>query len=500
MFAALGIVTGDKLAEAEKQGGTGQAVGSLLVALGVAMWLPVLVDLAHEGTEWAAFMLSSALTIFFGMMLITSSWNTNFGSSPLRRAYFVTVGAWVFLCAFAMLPLWFSSLNLTLADAAFETVSGLTATGATALYGLDHMPAAVLFWRALLQWMGGIGIIVMAIAILPMFRVGGMQMFQLESSEQSQDKVSPRVRSMAIRIAWVYVLLTAMCMLTYWALGMTKFEAISHAFTTISTGGYSTSDRSIGFFNSASIEWASIVFMLAGATPFILFVMLMNGKGLKVLTSNPQVRRMMTIALTAAVIVTAWLIIANDYDAIPAFRHALFNLVSVMTTTGYASSDYGLWGPPAVAIFFFMIFVGGCAGSTSGGLKMFRFEILWQDIRKECRRLVYPNGVFPDKITGRPARDSLVRDVQVFVLCYVFSYAVLVLILAFYGLDFMTALSGAAAAVANVGPGLGETIGPAGNYSSLPDGAKWAMGVGMILGRLEFETVFVMMTSHFWRD
>jgi len=491
---------GNCVSELDQEGGTGQAIGSLVVVLGMFMWLPAIVDLAHEQTEWPAFMLASGLTIFFGIMMVMSTWNTRYSSSPIRRAYFVTVGAWIFLCAFGSLPLLFCSLDLSIADAVFETVSGLTATGATVLYGLDDMPRGILFWRGLMQWIGGIGIIVMAIAILPMFRVGGMQMFQLESSEQSQDKLSPRVQSMAVKIAWVYLLLSLLCAFSYWLLGMTPFEALAHAMTTISTGGYSTSDSSIGYFNSAGIEWAGILYMLAGATPFVLFVMFLSGRGFSVFYQNSQVRRMLMIVGIAAAIVSLWLIIANDYDAGPAVRHALFNLVAVMTTTGYASSDYNLWGPPAVAIFFFMIFVGGCAGSTSGGLKMFRFEMLREDIRKEFRRLLYPNGVFPDRSQGRPTSASLVRDVQVFVLCYAFSAAVLVLVLAFYGLDFLTALSGAAAAVANVGPGLGDVIGPAGNYSSLPDGAKWALDIGMILGRLEFETVFVMMTVHFWRD
>ncbi len=368
------------------------------------------------------------------------------------------------------------------------------------LVGLDDMPAGILLWRGLLQWMGGIGIVVMAIAILPMFRVGGMQMFKLESSEKTADKISPRVRSMANRIGLAYIALTVACAATYWGLGMTPFEAIVHAMATLSTGGYSTSDASFGHFPGLSIQWAGTVFMLAGGTPFVLFVMAFTGRGPLVILKDAQVKRMLVTALSASLLLTAWLCVANDFDFWAAFTSATFNLVSVMTTTGFASTDYSLWGPPAVAMFFFMTFVGGCAGSTAGGLKMFRFEILWQDIVKEGRRLLYPHGVFPDMIAGRPASESLVRDVQVFVLCYAATCAALVLVLTCYGLDFITALSGAATALANVGPGLGPVIGPAGNFASLPDGAKWALDVGMILGRLEFETVFVMMTAHFWRD
>jgi len=488
------------LANPENEGGTGQAIGSLLIILGAAMWVPAILDLADQQTEWTAFALASGFTVFFGVMLLATTRDTSFGTTPLRRAYFITVGAWVVLSLFGALPFWISNQNISYTDAVFETVSGLTTTGSTVLSGLDTMPAGILLWRALLQWMGGIGIVVMAIAILPMFRVGGMQMFKLESSEKTSDKISPRVRSMALRIGGVYILLTIACMVTYWALGMTAFEAVVHAMTTLSTGGYSTSDASMGHFDSLAMEWAGTVFMLAGGTPFVLFVLVFSGRGPLVIFRDSQVKRMLATALISAVMVTAWLIVANDFDPWTAFTRAMFNLVSVMTTTGYASVDYSLWGPPAVAIFFFMTFVGGCAGSTAGGLKMFRFEILWQDIVKECRRLLYPHGVFPDMIAGRPATESLVRDVQVFVLCYAVTCAALVLVLACYGLDFITALSGAATALANVGPGLGPVIGPAGNFASLPDGAKWALDAGMILGRLEFETVFVMMTAHFWRD
>ena len=488
------------MAKPQDEGGTGQAIGSLLIILGAAMWVPAIADLTYEQTEWAAFALSSAFTVFFGVMLLASTRDTSFGTTPLRRAYFITVGAWIALSMFGALPFWASGRGISYCDAVFETVSGFTTTGSTVLTGLDTMPVGILLWRALLQWMGGIGIIVMAIAILPMFRVGGMQMFKLESSEKTSDKISPRVRSMAIRIGWAYIVLTLVCALTYWRLGMTPLEATVHSMTTLSTGGYSTSDDSMGYFNSLSMEWAGTVFMLAGGTPFVLFVLAFSGRGPFVLLRDAQVKRMIATALISSAMVSAWLVWANDFDPWTAFTKSMFNLVSVMTTSGYASTDYSLWGPPAVAIFFFMTFVGGCAGSTAGGLKMFRFEILWQDIRKETRRLLFPHGVFPDMMAGRPASADLVRDVQVFVLCYAATCAALVLVLAYYGLDFITALSGAVTALANVGPGLGPVIGPAGNFSSLPDGAKWALDAGMILGRLEFETVFVMMTAHFWRD
>ncbi len=494
----MGAEKGEGLAKPQDEGGTGQAIGSLLIVLGITMWVPAVADLAYEQTEWKAFALSSAFTIFFGVLLLAATRDTSFGTTSLRRAYFITVGAWVMLSLFGALPFWMAGTSYC--DAVFETVSGFTTTGSTVLAGLDEMPAGILLWRGLLQWMGGVGIIVMAIAILPMFRVGGMQMFKLESSEKTNDKASPRMRTMAIRIFWVYNALCLICAAVYWALGMTPFEAAIHAMTTLSTGGYSTSDASFSHFDSLPMEWAGTVFMLAGGTPYVLFVMALTGRGAMVLVRDGQVKRMFATALISSVMLTAWLILANDFDPWTAFTRATFNLVSVMTTTGYASTDYSLWGPPAVAVFFFMTFVGGCAGSTAGGLKMFRFEILWQDIRKECRRLLFPHGVFPDMMAGRPASGDLVRDVQVFVLCYAASFAGLVLVLAYYGLDFITALSGAATALANVGPGLGQVIGPAGNFSTLPDGAKWALDVGMILGRLEFETVFVMMTAHFWRD
>ena len=484
----------------QEGGGIGQAIGSLLLVLGGFMLIPAVADASEGNPDWKAFLLAAGITLFAGVMLLAATRDTAYESSPVRRAYFITVGAWVVLSLFGALPFWFSSLHISYCDAVFETISGFTTTGSTILTGLDKMPAGVLLWRGLVQWMGGVGIIVMAIAILPMFRVGGMQMFKLESSEKTNDKASPRVRSMAMRIFWVYNFLCLACAVTYWGLGMTPFEAAIHSMTTLSTGGYSTSDESIGHFNSLSMQWAGTVFMLLGGMPFVLFVMAIGGKGPGILLRDGQVRRMLATALISALGMTAWLVWANDFDPWVAFTQSMFNLVSVMTTTGFVSTDYSLWGSLPVAAFFFMTFVGGCAGSTAGGLKMFRFDVLWQDIRKECRRLLYPHGVFPDLMAGRPVGPDLVRDVQVFVLCYAAAAAGLTVVLACYGLDFMTAFSGAATALANVGPGLGAVIGPAGNFSSLPDGAKWALDAGMLLGRLEFETVFVMFTLQFWRD
>jgi trk system potassium uptake protein TrkH len=378
----------------------------------------------------------------------------------------------------------------------FEAVSGITTTGATVIAGLDQAPPGLLLWRALLQWMGGIGIIATAIAILPALGIGGMQLFRTESSDRS-DKAMPRFRQIAATIGSVYLGLTVLAALVYWLAGMRPFDAIAHALTSIATGGYSTSDGSFGNWEANGIQWFGTLFMLSGSIPFVLYVRAIAGDA-RALWDH-QVKTYLGFLAVVIVLLGLWLTLSGQYDIEPAFRHAAFNVVSVVTTTGFATTDYSLWGNAIVGLFFGLMFIGGCTGSTSGGIKIFRFEVLAIMLQGQFRRLLYPRGIFPRSYGERLLDDEVVGSVVAFFAVFFLSYSALTILLMAFGLDFLTSASGVATALSNVGPGLGDIIGPAGNFSSLPDGAKWLLSFAMMLGRLELFTVLILFVPRFWR-
>jgi trk system potassium uptake protein TrkH len=359
------------------------------------------------------------------------------------------------------------------------------------------MPPGILLWRAMLQWLGGIGIIVMGIAMLPYLRVGGMQLFRMESSDRSE-KALPRAAQLAGATSTAYLVLSVACAAAYWAAGMSGFEAIAHAMTTVSTGGYSTSDASLGHFASPAIHWICTLFMILGALPFVIYIRAVRGKT-DALWKDSQVRHFLTGLGLAILAMALWLWMERDERIADALLLAAFNVVSVVTTTGFATADYGQWGALAVGGFFFLTFMGGCAGSTSGGIKVMRFEIAAIVIRRQLKRLILPHGVFPMMYRGQTLSSDVIRSVLNLVFVFIAVFVVFATCLSLLGLDFITAISGAATALANVGPGLGDVIGPAGNFSTLPDAAKWILSAGMLLGRLEFFTVLVLLVPEFWR-
>ena len=376
-------------------------------------------------------------------------------------------------------------------------MSGLTTTGSTVIVGLDDAPPGILLWRALLQWQGGIGIIVMAIAVLPMLGIGGMALFRTESSDQSE-KVLPRAAQMSTVIGLIYLTLSVAAAVAYWLAGMTFFEAMCHAMTTISTAGFSTSDTSIGHFASPAIEWIATVFMVIGGLPFVLYFQLVRGNG-ELLWRDSQTRAFLVLIVIAVGVMAGWLWLANDTALEIAVRHAAFNTVSVITGTGYASTDYNSWGGFAVTLLLFVMVVGGCTGSTTGGIKMFRFQVISAIVPVQIRRLLLPHGIFVPHYNRKPIPDAAADSVMSFFFLFALIFVAVAVALAGFGLDFMTSVSGALTALANVGPGLGDVIGPAGNFASLPDGAKWLLSAAMLLGRLELFTVLVLFTPRFWR-
>lgn len=473
-----------------------QILGFLLILLSFMMTLPVNLLMFGDNQDWPAFAKSALVCFVVGVTALLLAGREKHALRQ-RQMFMLTVSAWVVIPLFSSLPLLLSGLKMSITDAFFESISGVTTTGSTVMVGLDDMPSDILLWRSIMQWMGGIGIIGMAVAILPFLRIGGMRLFATESSEWSE-KVVPRTSNLARSLVIVYLSITFACILTYWLLGMGLFQAVNHAMTTVSTGGYSTSDSSMGQFDAPHILLASTVFMAIGAMPFFLFVRFLNGE-YQPLLRDQQVRFFVAVLLAIALGLALYRVMNDNADLFSAFVHALFNVTSVVTTTGYASEDYTRWGPLAVAVFLFITFIGGCSGSTSGGMKIFRFQLSILLLREQVRRLLHPRVVFARYYNGRVISDDIVASSVAFSFIFLATLAVATTILAALGLDIMTSLTGAATALTNVGPGLGNTIGPAGNFQPLPDAAKWVLMATMILGRLELLSVFVMLSRDFWR-
>ena len=474
-------------------------VGIVLLVIAGAMLPPMLVDLAAGHPDWQVFFISAGLTAFVGLSLVLMT-RGGVASAELtvRQGFLLTTLLWLTTTVFATLPLYHSSLGLSLADAFFEAMSGITTTGSTVISGLDTAPGGILLWRALLQWLGGIGIIVMGIAILPMLSIGGMQLFRTESTDSSA-KILPRAGQIATSIAVIYLAISVACGSAYWLFGMTAFDAAAHAMTTVSTGGYSTYDSSIGRFSSAAIEWTAVTFMIVGGIPFVLYIQALRGRSFA-FWQDDQVRWFLGIIAGGTALFVGWLYQTSDLAGTDALRYAAFSTISLITGTGYAASDYNAWGTFAIGLAFFLMCIGGCSGSTTGGIKVFRFAVIYQIARVQVLRLLQPSGVFRPFYNGEPVSDQTAISILGFIFVFALSFGVLALLLGFLGLDYLTAMSAAVTAVANVGPGLGDEIGPAGNFGGLPDAAKWLLSAGMLLGRLELFTVLVLFAPAYWRD
>lgn len=472
-------------------------IGVLLATLGVAMFVPVLLDLGAGNSNWISFAAVSLVTLFFGVGLSFSQYTANI-ELTIKQAFLLTTISWVALCAFSALPFVWSDLKMSYTDAFFEAMSGLTTTGSTVLTDIDSRSPGILMWRSLLQWLGGIGIIVMALAVMPMLQIGGMQLFRTESSDNSE-KIVPRAAQLASSISSLYLILSLLCVIGYLLAGMNLFDAIAHAMTTIATGGLSTHDESLGFYKGDAVKYVAIVFMILGSLPFSLYLFAVNGR-IDRLLKDTQVHWFF-ITLTGFIL----LVWVSHYEAdknlaLEELRDAAFHTVSVMTGTGYATLDYDKWSPYTGVLFFIMMFVGGCAGSASCGIKIFRLQILFQTIKQRTFLLLQPNGIYVPRYNGRPIEERVSTSVLTFIFLFILCFFVIACLLNMVGLDFKTALSATAACITNVGPGLGDVVGPVGNFKPLPDSAKWLLSAAMLLGRLEFITVLVLFIPTFWRS
>ncbi|HKJ73098.1 MAG TPA: TrkH family potassium uptake protein [Alphaproteobacteria bacterium] len=473
-------------------------IGWLLLGLAVAMWAPVLLSISSSDGQIGAFLSSISITAFVAGALIITNRSEGEPQLNFRQASMLTSAAWIVLPAFGAIPFVLSTLHVSYTDAYFETVSGVTTTGSTVLSGLDSYPPSILIWRSLLQWLGGFGIIGMSIAILPFLRVGGMQLFRLESSDRSEKLVS-RPEQLVLAIGITYVGLTAACTLGYNIAGMSLLEAVNHSMTTIATAGYGTHDSSFGYFNSPAIDAVATVFMFLSSIPFLTYPRMLR-RGWRFRDLEPQIRTYFWFLVVVIGGLTVWLFFNSHYSLLTSLRYVAFNVMSVVTTTGFVSTDYQKWGSFAATAFFFLSFMGGCTGSSAGGIKMFRFEIIWRLAKLEAQRLIMPHRVQALQYAGQPIDKSLLSSVGAFVFAYISTFWICSLILVMIGVDAVTSMSSVATCLSNTGPGLGPIVGPAGNFAPLPAAAKWVLSLAMILGRLEVLVLVMLFTPRFYRD
>ena len=472
-------------------------IGILLVVLGFSMLVPYTIQIIYNENSHS-FVASSFVTIFIGILFILANLEKDFKLN-LRQTFLFSTLAWLMVAIFGSLPFLLSPKEFTFSEAFFESMSGITTTGATIIADLDGSPKSILLWRAIMQWLGGIGIVVMAITILPLLKVGGMQLFKMEGPD-STEKILPRTFEVATIIISTYLVLTFLCGLFYWLFGMSIFDSISHAMTTIATGGFSTHNDSIGFFKNSNIEIIASVFIVLGSIPFISYLKFAQGNK-KIFFQDVQNKGFVQLVLISVLVMFLYLLfIGYESNIIDKIRISSFNVISILSGTGYVTDDFGLWGKFSLIFFLFLMFIGGCAGSTACGIKIFRLQMLLIFLKNQVKKLIYPNSIIISKYNNQKISDNFINSVIVFIFSFLFIFLIIAMLLSISGLDFLTSISGAASAISNVGPGLGDMIGPNGNYKAIPDLSKWILSIGMLLGRLELFAVLVLFFPSFWRN
>tara|TARA_Y100000741_G_scaffold13381_1_gene10608 strand:- start:98 stop:1546 length:1449 start_codon:yes stop_codon:yes gene_type:complete len=470
-------------------------LGILQVILGLAMIMPIIVQFIYSELD-SSFISSGIITIIFGILFFLSNLDHD-KKLNLPQAFLLTALSWLSIAIFGSLPFIFSNLSLDITDAFFESMSGITTTGSTIITNLEAAPKSILIWRAILQWLGGIGIIVMAITLMPIMNVGGMQLFKI-SSNDTAEKILPKSKEISLRLILIYLVLTFSCALFYKIFGMNFFDSLTHSMTTIATGGFSNYNQSIGYFNSTLIETTSMIFILLGSLPFIAYLKFLNGDK-KIFYSDTQIKTFFKIVFFSIVILFIYLLILKQSLLEVSLRSIAFNVISILTGTGYVTQDFNQWGNFPLIFFLILMFIGGCAGSTACGIKIFRIQLLYNFLINQLKKIIYPRGVFIIKYDKNNIDDKFMSSVISFIFLYIVIFFILTAILSLTGLDFITSISGAATSISNVGPGLGEIIGPNGNFSSLSNSSKWALSLGMILGRLELFAILVLFIPSFWR-
>ena len=472
-------------------------IGILLIVLGASMLAPYLIQVMYEENSHS-FVSSSFVTIFIGVLFVLANLEKEFKLN-LRQTFLFSTLAWLMVAVFGSLPFLLSANGFSVSEAFFESMSGITTTGATIISDLDNSPKSILLWRAIMQWLGGIGIVVMAITILPLLKVGGMQLFKMEGPDTTE-KILPRTVEVAAIIISTYVALTFFCGFFYWLFGMSIFDSICHAMTTIATGGFSTHNDSIGFFKNSNIEIIASIFIVLGSIPFISYLKFSQGNR-KIFFTDVQIKGLIYLLGISIIIMFVYLLFINfESSIIDKIRISSFNVISILSGTGYVTDDFGLWGKFSLIFFLFLMFIGGCAGSTACGIKIFRLQMLLIFLKDQIKKLIYPNSVIITKYNNQKISDEFIKSVIIFIFTFLFIFLIIAMLLSISGLDFITSISGAASSISNVGPGLGEIIGPNGNYKALPDLSKWILAAGMLLGRLELFAVLVLFFPSFWRN
>ena len=469
-------------------------LGILQIILGIFMLIPTIVQFFYQEID-SSFFGASIVTIIFGTLFFLSNLDHD-KKLNLQQAFLLTSLSWLSIAIFGSLPFIFSSVEFSFTNAFFESMSGITTTGSTIISNLEDMPKAILLWRALLQWLGGIGIIVMAITLMPIMNVGGMQLFKI-SSNDSTEKILPKSKEIALRLIYIYSGLTIFCGVSYNFFGMNIFDSLTHSMTTIATGGFSNYNESIGFFDSISIEISAMIFIILGSLPFIAYIKFLSGDK-KIFYSDIQIKTFIKIIIFSIIILLIYLFF-NNMNEID-IRSIFFNVISILTGTGYVNAQFDNWGGFPIILFLALMFIGGCAGSTTCGIKIFRIQILYSLLSNQIKKIIYPKGIFVLKYDQNPVDNKFISSIISFIFMYLVIFFIITALLSLTGLDFITSISGAATSISNVGPGLGSIIGPNGNFSSLPDISKWILSLGMILGRLELFAILVLFLPSFWKN
>ena len=470
-------------------------LGILQIILGISMVFPIIIQIIFDELD-SSFIGASLITIIFGTLFFLSNLDHDKKLS-LQNAFLLTALSWLSIAVFSSLPFIFSNLNLSITDSFFESMSGITTTGSTIITDLNPSPKAILLWRALLQWLGGIGIIVMAITLMPIMNVGGMQLFKVSSSDASE-KILPKTKEITLRLILIYLILTFLCSFFYNICGMKFFDSLTHSMTTIATGGFSNYNESIGYFNNIKIEIISMIFIILGSIPFIAYIKFLSGKK-NIFYTDTQIKSFIKIIFYSIVILFFYLTIFNKSFSDVSLRSISFNVISILTGTGYVTQKFDNWGSFPLIYFLILMFIGGCAGSTACGIKIFRVQILYLFLKNQLKKIIYPRGIFIIKYDNNNVNEKFMASIIAFIYLYIIIFFIITAMLTLSGLDFTTSISGAATSISNVGPGLGELIGPNGNFSQLPDFSKWVLSFGMILGRLELFAILVLFLPSFWQ-
>ena len=472
-------------------------IGLLVATLGATMFLPMLVDIAEGRGEWHVFLETGLVSMLTGGLIALACANGVKEGLTLQQTFLLTVGVWAALPLFGGLPFIFGATEASFTDAYFEAMSGLTTTGSTVFSGLDTLPKGLLLWRGILQWLGGIGIIVLAVAILPMLGIGGMQLYRAEVPGPVKDnKLTPRIAETAKALWYIYVGLTIACALAYWIAGMTLFDAIGHSFSTVAIGGFSTHDASMGHFDSHAIKLIASFFLFLSGVNFALHFMAWNQRGPWHYFRDPEFRFYAGVMGGACVATVAILVLTATYDPWHSITNGIFQVLSIATTAGFTSADFHYWPSVLPVMLILMAFMGGCGNSTAGGMKAMRILLIYRQGAREIRRILHPNAVIPIKLGHRPVSDRILQAVWGFFSMYMVVFVVLLLINLAMGLDQVTAWTAVVATLTNLGPGLGEV---SSTFQTMPDLTKWSGMAAMILGRLEIFTLLVLFTPEFWR-